>query len=326
MTNKERFAQLCDQQSLPIFMQKWWMDAVCAGKKWDVLIYTASDIDMSSDDPQQIVAALPYLICKRFWMHFVLMPQQTQIGGVWLAPEIESDQERIYRLAEAIKRSLRKLGLHYYYQHYPVGSPIVGALRKVGFKVEERYTYRIDDLSDMEAVEAAYSKNKRRQITKAAGLHVDTNLTGEEFYRFHTRCMAERLRKVSYTREFLLVLERKAMRHNQCCFLAIRDDDNNILAAAFLVWDAQWMYYLIPCFMISAKESGASARLADEAIRQAAIRKLAFDFEGSMKPGIANHYSQFGSKPSAYYAVSKLYRPSFVLALLINKYRERKIW
>jgi len=38
-TNKERFRLLCDQnKSIPLFMQSWWMDAVCNHKNWDVLI------------------------------------------------------------------------------------------------------------------------------------------------------------------------------------------------------------------------------------------------------------------------------------------------
>ena len=39
MTNKERYIEWAGKQEyLPVFMHPWWLDAVCAGKEWDVLI------------------------------------------------------------------------------------------------------------------------------------------------------------------------------------------------------------------------------------------------------------------------------------------------
>ena len=39
MTNKELYREFCKKNHhLPIFMQDWWLDAVCAGKEWDVML------------------------------------------------------------------------------------------------------------------------------------------------------------------------------------------------------------------------------------------------------------------------------------------------
>ena len=39
MTNKERYsAWVAEQEYLPISLMPWWLDAVCAGKEWDVLL------------------------------------------------------------------------------------------------------------------------------------------------------------------------------------------------------------------------------------------------------------------------------------------------
>ena len=97
------------------------------------------------------------------------------------------------------------------------------------------------------------------------------------------------------------------------------------MAAAFVVWDKRYLYYLIPAYLPSAAKSGASARLVDEAIRLAKEKGLRFDFEGGNDDeGIANHYRQFGSRPVTYSSVTKLYRPSFALMLWLNKWKERK--
>lgn len=284
-------------------MQSWWMDAVCAGKEW-----------------QEILPDMPCLIRKRWWMRYIVMPQMTQIGGLWLDnAHCTIDQAR--QKAQEIDDKLREMKLSYYYQQYPVDSPLPAELKQLGYKVRERVTYRIDDLSDLDKVIARFSKNKRRQLQKALSLHVERSMSAEEFYRFHTTCMAERHRSVSYSREFLLVLERKARRLGQCEILTVCNADGQPYAAAFLVWDKSYMYYLIPCFLPDKKDSGAGALLVLEALKLAREKGVAFDFEGSIHRGIANHYKQFGSTPTSYFSVSKLYRWSFAIPLLINRIR-----
>ena len=384
MTNKERYAAFCQAQpEMPVMMQPWWLEAVCAGKQWDVMLLTKNDLDAESNlwqrikarvrkrsddaanagndeaqavtaealDPnEEIVAAMPYLLRKRLWYKFIIMPQMTPFGGVWMNEELFGSPELQEKLAKAIARKLREMHLAYYYQKFPVGNPLPYWLGKRDMKIEERVTYRINELPQIEAVEDGYSQNKKRQLRKAEGLEVDYDMTAEEFYRFHTACIAERGKKLSYTREFLLVLEKKARRAGQCAIIRVsgnvaengahgtneteepinehgttRKGTEQTLAAAFVVWDKRYLYYLIPAYLPSAAKSGASARLADEAIRLAKEKGLQFDFEGGNDDeGIANHYRQFGSKAVQYQSVSKLYRPSFVLLLWVYKWWEKR--
>ena len=61
---REEYRKYCEETpGLPLFMQAWWMDAVCAGKGWEV------------------IAGMPCLVRERVGMRFVVMPQETQIGG-----------------------------------------------------------------------------------------------------------------------------------------------------------------------------------------------------------------------------------------------------
>ena len=82
------------------------------------------------------------------------------------------------------------------------------------------------------------------------------------------------------------------------------------------------MYYLIPCYSLEHKNSGAGALLVLEAIKLAREKQVVFDFEGSMIRGVANHYKQFGSTSTMYYSVEKYYKPLFRLAVWWNKIRE----
>ncbi len=315
MTNKERYIEwVAAQEYVPIFMQAWWMDAVCAGKEWDVLL--------AEDSEGQILGAMPYLLRKRAWFKYIVMPQQTQIGGIWVDSQVTGDKWKTAEVCRMLKEQLDSMGLAYYYQQYLPGSLCVEAMCGLGFTTKERVTYRVEDLSDLDAVIDKFSKNKKRQLQKALSLHADRTMEIEDFYRFHCQCLATRKREISYSREFLLVLERKARRLGQSTVLCIRNADGEPYAAAFLVWDKKYMYYLIPAYTPAYKDSGAGALLVLEAMKMAREKQVMFDFEGSMDKGVAKHYQQFGSTPFSYFSVEKYYKPLFRLAIWCQKLRE----
>ena len=315
MSNKERYIDwVAKQEYVPLMMQPWWLDAVCAGKQWDVLL--------AEDDKGQILGVLPYLLRKRAWVRYIVMPQMTQTGGVWVSPEMTGDKWNTAEVCRQFKEQLDAMDLAYYYQQFRPRSLCVEAMRALGFKTRERITYQVQDLSNLDAVIGAFSKNKKRQLQRALSLHAEHGMNVEDFYRFHTECMKERRRQLSYTREFLLVLERKARRNGQCEILSICNADGQPYAAAFLVWDRMSMYYLIPCYDPAYSDSGASALLVLESMKLAREKQVLFDFEGSMDRGIAKHYSQFGSTPVPYFSVEKCYKPFFRLALWFQHLRE----
>ncbi len=319
MTRKERYIEWANEQEfMPIYMRPWWLDAVCAGKEWDVIL--------SEDDHGTILGAMPFLLRKRLWWKYILMPQMTQVGGIWVDPIVTADNWKKAEVCRQLKEQLDTMGLSYYYQQYAPGSLCVEPMKALGFKIRERVTYRVENLSNLDELIASFSKNKKRQLQKALSLHVDKTMDGEQFYRFHKQCLQARGRKISYTREFLLVLEKKAKRHDQCQVLSICNADGQVYAAAFLVWDKNYLYYLIPTIDQAFGDSGAGALLALEAMKLAREKKVFFDFEGSMDKGIARHYKQFGSQPATYYSVEKYYKPLFRLVIWFQKLREWKMY
>ncbi|MCQ2311444.1 MAG: GNAT family N-acetyltransferase [Paludibacteraceae bacterium] len=273
----------------PIFMESWWMDAVCAGKEW-----------------QEILPDMPCLIRKRWWMRYIVMPQQTQIGGMWINPET-CTVAHAHDLAQQIDAKLQSMNLSYYYQQYPIGSPLPAEMSALGYKVRERVTYQLQDLSDLDKVIDGFSRNKKRQLQKALSLHADRDLNAEDFYRFHTECLLQKHKTISYSREFFLVLNRKAQREQAAQLIAIRNADNDLLAAGYMVWDKETMHYLIAAQDNRYKDSGAMALLVLEGIKLAREKGVVFDFEGSMMRGVALHFKQFGAVPVTYYSVEKYF-------------------
>ena len=323
LSDKELYSQWCETQpDMPVFMQPWWLDAVCAGKQWDVMLYTNSRTGA-------VLAALPYQTSKRWRIRFVIMPKMTQIAGIWFDKSLRNDDGTIWdkeiekSVCEDFIKRIDELGLWYYYQQFPLYSSCVSYFQNSGFKVKKRVTYRIDDLADLDAVIDRFSKNKKRQLQKALSLHTERSMTAEDFYRFHTECLTAQKKKITYSREFLLVLDRKTSRLNQSRIISIHNADGEVCAAAYVVWDKQTLYYLIPCYSPKYKESGAGALLALECIKLAREKGLQFDFEGSMIKGVANHYKQFGSTPVTYFSIHKYYKRLFALALFYNWLKQK---
>lgn len=320
VSNKDAYRAWAETQlTMPIFLQPWWMDAVTAGKEWDVLLVRRNET---------ILAAMPYLIRKRVGLRFITMPQQTQLGGLWVNEHLELNDLLSQEVITELCKQLDNLKLAYYYQHWPLHSPLARRMHSHGYKVRERITYRIDDLHDTDAIVRRFSKNKRRQLQKAESLNLvveENKLSQEDFYRFHRQCLSNQHKNISYTREFFLVLERKTRRLQQSSILTVSDQEGHIHAAAFLVWDKQTMYYLIPCFDPQYKDSGAGALLVLGALKLAQRLGRKFDFEGSMIRSVANHYRQFGSSPTLYCSVERVYKPIFRLLLWFNRMRERRL-
>lgn len=309
MTNKERYTEwAATQEYLPLTMQPWWMEAVCAGKEWDVLL--------AENDQGEIMGAMPYLIRKRLWMRYIVMPQQTQIGGIWVAQQYTDDQWQVAEICRMLAEQLDSLKLAYYYQQYAPKSLCVEPMQALGFKARERVTYRINDLSDLNALISRFSKNKKRQLQKALSLHADYSMSPEDFYRFHAACMAEQRKAITYSREFFLVLERKLHRLNQCAIIAIKDADHHTHAAAFLAWDTRVMYYLISNYTPEGKVNGARELLKLEAIKAARHQEVCIDF---CTPRFGK---SFAAEPETYWAVwkysGKIPLPLFLLQKIFS--------
>ncbi len=302
LTNKEAYRQLCERvDNIPLFAQHWWMEATTQseGKQWDVA--------MCRNAEGEIVGALPYLISKRMGLRFVLMPQLTQVTNVWINSKRETEYERITN--ELIAQILALQPVYCYLSFNPQNRTN-DAFSHAGFSINERITYRINNLSQSAIdIETHFSQNKRRHLKKAKNLTLDIGMSIEDFYAFHTQCLAKRKQTISYSRQLINSIGAYTATRNQGCVLAARNTEGTITAAVFLVWDSEICYYLTPSYDSDYKDSGAMTWLTLEAIRFAQQHSKHFDFEGSMIPSIANSYRQFGTTPTTYWSVERFANP-----------------
>ena len=310
---KNRYRKLCDEkQDIPLFMQAWWMDAICIKQNWDVLFYKKND---------KIIAVLVYYIVEKYGFKLIIQPQLTQSNGIWIEyPDNQSSYEIISFEKEIMSNlieQLNKLRFSYYDQNFQPKITNWLPFFWKGFSQTTRYTYQIKDISDVEKCYQQFSYAKKKQISKAKkNLKTDLILSGELFYKELQQNFKEINQNVFYSKDLFLKLYNECMSRNQGCIITARDNQQNIHAANFIVWDNNCAYNLISTIKKEFRSSGASSLIIWEAIKLMSSKTEKFDFEGSMHESIENSFRQFGTVQIQYFRIKKY--NSLSLRLFIN--------
>ena len=305
MTNKERYIQFCDKEALPLFLQPWWMDAVTEPdeKKWDVLL--------ACNKQGEIEAAMPFVTGSKLGMRYALTPQLTQYTGVWIkdkeGEDVTGRLSREKKLQNDIIEQLKALRIRYFDVKFPLSYTYWSPFYWAGYKQETHYTYRIEDMSNIDNVFARFDYAKQKQIRKAqnAGITVDFDMTVDELYDLQCTQLSVRGSKDYWSR----VLVRSIMDHSrsrgQGLIVRAKDKDGNTHAAVGIVWDDHNAWEILSAIHPNYQTSGASTLVVWEAMQQAAQKTKAWDFEGSMIEGVENSFRQFGGVPTPYFEIKK---------------------
>lgn len=295
-STKIAYQTIADQYRLPILCQAWWWEAASTGKQWDILTVR--------DKEGQMVGAVPYHILRKWCFNAIVMPPRTQRTYLWVHPNANENE-----VLESLYEELAKVRQHYHalfvYLQMGLTEGQVEFFRKKGYLVQERYTYCIPLEQDEETLYRSFSENKHRQIKRANRLCRLSEIDKDTFYQFHTDTLRQRGRKIEYPQDVWNALYEASTSRSQGKTLAAVDESGTILAAIFLIWDSQRCYALLPVYSPEYKDSGAMAWLTYESIRFAKKVSGIYDFEGSMDPGIALSYRQYGSTQERYFSVSK---------------------
>lgn len=306
MTNKEIYKALCERENLPLFMQYWWLEGVSAGHDWDVLLVTEqaetpapeAGTGYSEEPLPKVLAAMPYEITRRWWMRYINQPVLCPYGGIWFAPELEDNAERIDDMCRQLDSQLQALKVRAYGQHFLPGSPAAKSLEQLGYKFSNRRTYILEDVQDLDKVIAGFSRNKRNKLQKNTVTYNVENIDAEEFFQFHHLTVLQKKQKLQYNRETLLVMAEKAAEKGCIRIFGVKSADHELLAAAVVVWDDRSVYQLINTFDHDHPDCGARELLTLEAIKQA--RELGLKLDFTYHRDYLKHY---GAKRAGYFVI-----------------------
>lgn len=301
MTNKEKYKALCTQFDLPIFMQDWWMDVVCGEENWQPILV--------ENRVGELQAAMTCYFHKKLGMKMIIPANLTPFSGIWFRPKQQamkshSIAEREIELTQQLIEQLPNLPLIIFQTHFSFQNWLSFYWR--GFQQTTRYTYILEDLSNLDSIFDNFKGNIRTDIKKAERIVSITKSSNcNIFYDFINEALTQKGVKLPFSKDTLLALDKTLMEKEARQIYWAKDENNNLHAAIYSVWDKQTTYLLLTGVNRQFSNSSALSLLIWEAIKDASNRSQSFDFEGSMLPKIEPFFRSFGAERKSYYRISK---------------------
>lgn len=304
MSNKDKFITFCQSnESIPIFMQYWWLDAV-SEDNWDVILM---------EENNKIIAFLPYFLHKKYCFKSIIPPHLTPIGGVWLSYEQGMHQTSRYtheiKVMDYIAKEIDKLKIDFFSQKFNHKITNWLGFYWNGFKQTTYYTYRVLGLENIEKVYSCFHQKTKKTIRLAQEeLIITEDISLEEFYRINSLTFQRQKLKVPYSESFFIRLASICKEKNACKLLSAKDKLGNIHAVLMIVFNENTCYSIVSGADSNLRSSGATTLLNWHAIKFAHENGMKeYDFTGSMIEPIEKFFRHFGSIQTPYFLIEKNY-------------------
>jgi hypothetical protein len=273
-----------------VFCTSWWLDAVAPGR------WRAHELE----DAGRIVAAWPTVVARsRLGEVHRGAPLTPFLGPLFPPGEGARRRSREIKLVEEL---LERIGRFAHLEarcnpELDYWTP----LRWHGFQQTTNYTWRLPDLSDLDAVFGGFRENIRGHVRAAekSGMTVGEVDLGH-FLELHRR-------RFDRDPEAVDRVDAAAAQRRARTILVARDADGHARAGGYFVHDSRFTTYLLAA--TDAEVRGAASLVLWEAIKRAAERGTAFDFEGSMLRHVESFVRSFGGVPTPYSIVWKTPSP-----------------
>lgn len=302
MDQKQKYRELCRVElSIPVFSRDWWLDAVCGDDNWDVL---------TAEKDGHIVASMPYFIQKKYGFKIISQPLLTQVNGIWIKyPENQTYARKLHfevEIMDMIIDQLSRLKIHAFNQnfHYSITNWLPFYWR--GFQQTTRYTYVIEDITELDNVYMGFESRLKGSISKAKKLvEVKEDCCIELLYSNIVKTFKRQGLKVPYPLEYLKRLDNACAQKNCSKMFYAIDEKNRVHATEYLIWDENSSYCLVGGADPELRNSEATSLLEWNEIQLASKVTKRFDFTGSMLRPVERHFKSFGAVQKPYFNISK---------------------
>lgn len=306
--NKRRYASFCESAYVPIYSKPWWLDAVCKPENWDVWLYESGE---------DVLAAMPYYKEMRGSFRYITKAPLSQHNGLVfkyadmgkLPARLAFEEKVVNQAVEFIQ----SLGLDVYEQQYSTDFRNWQPFYWHDFTCLVRYSYIIDDTSDMEAVNRNITSKTRAIIRKGnRNSSICEDLDMMAFREAHQKVFFKQDLPYPYSLDLWTRLYNACVEHGSGKIICARDGQGNVNSVIFAVWDERKLYMLMGGSVPEFSSNETYAALIHHAMKMASEMGLAYDFEGSMVRRIARSFREFGAVPKPYYRIRKVFNPEIV--------------
>lgn len=293
---------------VPLFAQPWFMDAVCGVDGWSVWM---------CEKGGSVYAALPYYLVDQQGMKKITKAPLAQINGLIFAyprnQKLVKRQEFEEKIVNEAVDYIDSLGLDLYEQqyHYSFDNWLPFFWRN--FTAVTRYTYVIEDTSDMDVVMNNYSPKLRSMIRKGSkSVSVVDADSKERFYELNSKVFSKQGLPMPFSYEIFSRLYDASSERGCSRALYAVDVDGNVHSLCFLIWDRESVYFLLGGSMPEFASSDSYSYLIHCGIRIASDLGRKFDFEGSVIKRISKSLRNFGGTAKPYFRIRRVYNPELV--------------
>ncbi len=295
----EVYRSLSASLALPLYFQPHWLDAVAGPQGWDVAL--------AFDKGGRLTGLWVYCLRRHWAGGRIVMPPLTAYSGPLLYyPKNMTATDARYAFEKRVLYELMDQlpPVHFFYQEWLPGVENWLPAYWRGYRQTTHYTYRLDELSDWNAVFDHFRSNVRTHIRKAeAGVRVFESEDVEALYRLYASAF-HRQGKTPLVSLPVLQEADAALRRQRLILLA-EDEAGKLHAGVYLAWDAQTAYYLLSGADPALRHSGALYLLVWDALQFCSRQGLAFDFEGSMLEPVEEVFRGFGGKLTPHHKIFK---------------------
>lgn len=299
--NKKKYIEVCNKKNVPLFSQYFWMDAVCREDNWDVILI---------EENGSVLGSLAYYLNPLGEYHEIRKAPLTQNNGIiFFYPNKMKYDRRISfenKVADEVINKLEQLNIAKFrqYFHHSVTNWLPFYWR--GYNQSTRYTYVIEDTSNLGEIYTNFNGNIRKHIKKAEKIvTVYNGMAAEAFYELNKKTYERQSMDIPYSFELFRKLYSNLFEQRCIEILYTKDKNDNIHAAALFAYDRDSVYYLMSGSDENFRDSQSLTLLIYEGIKFANRLGKSFDFEGSMKPNIERFFRQFGATQKQYFDISK---------------------
>lgn len=282
-----------------VFETDWWWDAMCDGPWQAAEVY----------DKGKLIARLPFVYRRIITDRCIIMPKLTQNAGPWFdLPDDQILYGRNRHEKEVVPQLLAQLPKHdFLWIQISPEQPYILPYLWQGYEARPRFTYRFEDLSDLEKIYAnMYNVTKRNIKTAQKRVEIREDFDYERLWLLIEKTYAAQGSRPPLSQKLFFRLIDACKKNDAGVFLAAIDEQENYHSGGYFVYDQNTCYYLLGGKDPQYNASCAQSLVIWEGIRFAQKRSRVFDFEGSMVEGIEQFFRQFGGRCTPYYAIHKM--------------------
>jgi hypothetical protein len=321
INDKEKYIFFCQtESSIPLFMQPWWLDVVCAKGEWGVCLFEKNN---------EIVAASTYFMGQKAGLTYIVQPPLTPYSGIWWQERVFNKKHQQYHhIKTVLNQWITQLPkVSFFQQQYHYNLTDWQPFYWQGFQQTTRYTYILNLLQGTEQLYNHFHDNTKRKIRKATENNLEilrfeseTDTTVfDTFYHLNTLTFQKQGLKNPIHPVLFKRLDTVLKEKQQRTIYLVRDAAGRYYATLYLVYDSKTAYYLAGGVDTSILNNNALFLLLWKAIQDAAQRVPTFDFEGSMLPQIEPIFRSFGATQMPYFRIFKAKNRFWALANAIFK-------